>query len=194
MRECDEIDGGPEQGLATCMPQAAEEQRILQQRAQSLAREEGAAAAQEERELYVRLRLGASERYGIPSRYVQEVMPCTQMARVPGVPESIAGVVNRRGELLTVLDLGSLFGISCDDRSEEARVIVVATPDMTLGVLVDDVEGFSEYHVSGLSPPLPSAGVRNLEHVLGIHGGSVAVLNMDAIVSDPTLIVNQSAG
>lgn len=173
------------------MPQSAADQKILQQRADALAQEETTFSDEERRESYVRFRVGAVEQYGIPARHIEEIGQYAQLARVPGVPDPIAGVVNRRGELLTVLNLRTFFRTEPADFDEESRVIVVSGGVMTLGIRVNEVEGLSEYRVSELSPPLPSSGVENFDLVLGVHNGNVTIINVDALLNEPALIVNQ---
>lgn len=51
------------------------------------------------------------QRYGIPVSDVVEVQAMEQFCPVPGTPPFIAGVIHWRGDVLSLLDLGKLFGI-----------------------------------------------------------------------------------
>ena len=46
----------------------------------------------------------------------------------------------------------------------------------------------------GVKPALPSAGVRNLGWVAGVHGGTVTVLDVAALLSGGDLVVDERVG
>lgn len=180
----------PAQSAAALMPQDAAACKVLEERAQAIAKP----ASQRQHELgdqYLRFRLGAVEHYGIPYQYLEELVYVGNLARVPCTPAFVAGVVNHRGELLTILDLKQFFRMPAVALGDEARIIVVRHAGTRTGLLVDAVDGNEEYQGSELSPPLSSEGVSNMEYVLGIHAGSVTLLNLAALLDDPALRVNR---
>lgn len=180
----------PAQSAAALMPQDAATRKVLEERAQAIAKP----VSQQQHELrdqYLRFRLGAVERYGIPYPYLEELVYVGNLARVPCTPAFVAGVVNHRGELLTILDLKQFFRMPALALGDEARIIVVKHAGMRTGLLVDAVDGNEDYQVSELSPPLSSEGVSNMEYVLGIHAGSVTLLNLKVLLDDPALRVNR---
>jgi purine-binding chemotaxis protein CheW len=56
------------------------------------------------------VRLGR-EVYGLDAQYVSVIRPVEQITRVPRVPDWVAGVVNIRGRILSVIDLRRFFGL-----------------------------------------------------------------------------------
>ena len=141
---------------------------------------------------YLRFRLGPSEWYGIPYDHLEEIIYAGNISRVPCTPAFVAGVVNRRGELLSVLDLQQFFRTRSVDRDEQARIIVVRSHGLRVGLLVDAVEGNERYDPAALTPPLLSDGVSNIDYVQGIYEGKVTLLDIAALLADPALTVNQS--
>ncbi|MFN7135178.1 MAG: chemotaxis protein CheW, partial [Myxococcales bacterium] len=55
----------------------------------------------------------ASERYALPLAAVREVVVPATLSRVPRSPAAVCGIMNLRGRVVTVVDLGVLFGL-CD--------------------------------------------------------------------------------
>jgi hypothetical protein len=55
------------------------------------------------------------ERYAIELKEVAEVLPLAGCTPVPGSPPEFLGVINLRGELRAVLDLGRLLALSGND-------------------------------------------------------------------------------
>lgn len=178
------------QSAASLMPQDSLSRRILQERARVLAMP----AVQQQHQLrsqYLKFRLGQVERYGIPYRYLEELLYVGNLARVPCTPAFVAGVINHRGALLTILDLKQFFRMPALAPTADTRIIVVRHAGMRVGLLVDDVDGNQEYLEAELAPPLISDGVSNIAYVQGIHRGDVTLLNLAALLEDPALQVNR---
>lgn len=178
------------QSASALMPQDEETRKLLEERALAIARP-AVQRQHESRNQYLRFRLGAVELYGIPYQYLEELSYVGNLARVPCTPAFVSGVVNHRGELLTILDLKQFFRMQAIDMGDDARIIVVKHADVRVGLLVDAVDGNEEYQDSELFPPLSSEGVSNMEYVLGIHAGNVTLLNLKALLSDPALLINR---
>jgi purine-binding chemotaxis protein CheW len=174
------------------MPQSAAEQQELQERANILARRDHSTTQQDiDRELFIRFRLGSAELYGIPYRYAKTVIPLQEVAIVPCTPAFIAGVINHNGKLLTIVDPKYFFHTHGIAAGAQAWIIVVHWAGITLGILADTIEGDDYYVPSNLAPPLASDGVENMNYVKGIHNGRVIILNMEALLNDPAIIVNE---
>ncbi|MDD4964600.1 MAG: chemotaxis protein CheW [Gallionella sp.] len=176
------------QSAAALMPQDRETCDILAERARTIATPVGQ-QQYEQRDQYLRFRLGTVELYGIPYQYLEELRYVGNLARVPCTPAFVAGVVNHRGELLTILDLKQFFRMPALALAGECRIVVVKHAGTRIGLLVDEVDGNEEYQSDELAPPLGSDGVTNMEYVLGIHAGRVTLLNVAALLNDPALRV-----
>ena len=76
--------------------------------------------------------------YGLDADQVREIVPLLPATRLPGAPRHVKGVVNLRGQLLTVCDLGErLTGRSL--QNPDGSTVVLQAGDRALGILVDDV-------------------------------------------------------
>jgi purine-binding chemotaxis protein CheW len=96
-----------------------------------------------ERFLVVELRGGL---YGIDSGAVREIVTPHEATRLPGAPPHVRGVINLRGQLLTLVDLGHrLTGMAAE--TSEGSIVVVTTAERSLGLLVDDVHEVQELKV-----------------------------------------------
>lgn len=75
----------------------------------------------------------------LPASDVVEVLPARPLARIPGAAASVAGVANRRGRMLTILDLGLALGGRATAAGDGHRVVVVSWADREVGLAVRDV-------------------------------------------------------
>lgn len=79
----------------------------------------------------------------LPADSVVEVLPSRACARIPGAPRSVAGVMNRRGRMLTVVDLGVVLGGEGASIAVDHRVVVVSYRGREIGLAVRDVLQFA---------------------------------------------------
>ena len=130
------------------------------------------------------IRLGKNNKYCIPFGDIVEVRENELIAPIPKVPHIIAGVINWRGKLLTVIDLGKFLSIKEDTSQATNGVIVVSDQNITLGLLANDIVGSQDYDIAALEPPLPMHGIVKPEYIIGLVKGKVAVLNTKNIFID----------
>lgn len=81
----------------------------------------------------------AEELYGINVMQVKEVLRLTEIAPVPGAIHYIVGIINLRGNVITVIDTRALFGLPPTESSNDSRIIVIELEDQVIGMLVDSV-------------------------------------------------------
>jgi purine-binding chemotaxis protein CheW len=87
---------------------------------------------------WVTYKLG-DETYGINVMQVQEVLRHTEIAPVPGAPDYVLGIINLRGNVVTVIDTRSRFGLPSSDISDNTRIVIIESDDQVVGILVDSV-------------------------------------------------------
>ncbi|MFT4607453.1 MAG: purine-binding chemotaxis protein CheW [Urechidicola sp.] len=80
-----------------------------------------------------------NETYGINVMQVQEVLRETEVAPVPGAPYYVIGIINLRGNVVSVIDARIRFGLPTIERNEMTRIIVIEAQQQIIGILVDSV-------------------------------------------------------
>ncbi len=79
------------------------------------------------------------EAYGINVMQVQEVLRVSEITPVPGAPSYVLGIINLRGNVVTVLDTRMRFGLPVYETDDASRVVIVESNGNVLGILVDSV-------------------------------------------------------
>jgi purine-binding chemotaxis protein CheW len=87
---------------------------------------------------WVTFKLGG-EQYAINVMQVQEVLPPTEIAPVPGAPEFVLGIINLRGKVVTVIDTRLRFGMEPKEPDSNSRIIVMEVEENIAGIMVDGV-------------------------------------------------------
>ena len=80
-----------------------------------------------------------NEKYGINVMQVQEVLRITEIAPVPGAPSYVLGIINLRGNVVTVIDTRSRFGLPSVENDDSSRVVIIESEEQVVGILVDSV-------------------------------------------------------
>lgn len=80
-----------------------------------------------------------NEIYGINVMQVQEVLRYTEIAPVPGAPNYVIGIINLRGNVVTVIDTRVRFGLMPSEVSENSRIVIIEAEKQVIGILVDGV-------------------------------------------------------
>ena len=80
-----------------------------------------------------------NETYGINVMQVQEVLREIEVAPVPGAPNYVIGIINLRGNVVSVIDARTRFGLASTERTGMSRIIVIEAHKQIIGVLVDSV-------------------------------------------------------
>lgn len=79
------------------------------------------------------------ETYGINVMQVQEVLRITEIAPVPGAPQYVLGIINLRGNVVTVIDTRTRFGLPTTERDDASRIVIIESEEQVVGILVDSV-------------------------------------------------------
>ena len=79
------------------------------------------------------------ETYGVNVMEVQEVLRVTDIAPVPGAPGYVLGIINLRGNVVSVLDTRRRFGLQSIDNSDATRIVIIESGGQTVGIRVDAV-------------------------------------------------------
>jgi purine-binding chemotaxis protein CheW len=132
----------------------------------------------------------ASETYAIETVYVRATSPLRELTPLPGTPAFLLGLINLRGQILSVIDLKRFFDLPEKGLTDLNRVIIVHGEEMEFGLLADEILGVRSLRRDEIQPPLPTlTGIRE-EYLLGVSRERTVVLNGRKLLTDPALVVN----
>lgn len=79
------------------------------------------------------------ELYGVDVMQVQEVLRHVEITPVPGAAAFILGIINLRGNVVTIIDTRDRFGMPHGDVSDSSRIVIIEAVGQVVGMLVDSV-------------------------------------------------------
>ncbi|MGD0298621.1 MAG: chemotaxis protein CheW [Bryobacteraceae bacterium] len=87
---------------------------------------------------------------------VQEVIRLGPVTPVNYAPEEVLGIVNLRGKIVTIVDLGLRLGFSKAVAGPDSRIFIIEDGDEFIGLLVDRVDEVVEVERGSWQPPPPN--------------------------------------
>lgn len=111
------------------------------------------------------------ETYAIPLLSVREVVAYPKTTPIPYTPPHFVGLMNLRGQVLSVVDLVTKLGVKSNTKvpDEERVVIIVDIGHVQIGVIVDGVNTVLALNKSDISPPPILESKRSTDFITGIH-------------------------
>lgn len=93
------------------------------------------------------------EVYGIKIHHVTEIIGLQTINKLPDMPDYIQGIINLRGKIIPVIDMGIKFKRDKKDYSDRTCIIVVETQRFTAGLIVDHVAEVMTIDEADIAPP-----------------------------------------
>jgi len=118
---------------------------------------------------------------------VQEVIRVESLTRVRHAPDEVTGVINLRGKIVTLLDLGMMLGLGRTVVTKESRIFIIEDRAEFLGVLVDRVGEVIEVESgqeNSLPVNIPAAQARFFQGVCRTGSSVIALLNPREVLNE----------
>ncbi len=166
---------------------------ILKSRAAALAMQEQPDAAAEAGETIETVGfVMAGEAYGIELAFIREILPLKQLTPLPGVPVFVSGIINLRGEILSIVNLRVLFELDAGPRPPGRYVLILSSPEMAFGIEVEGITGIQKIPENALQAALPTLSGQGKKYLKGLSDSGMAVIDGGKLLADPDLVVCQS--
>jgi purine-binding chemotaxis protein CheW len=172
-------------------PGLEEKQKILRARARQLAAGGKGEATSPQALLDVAEFVLGPEHYGIESRHIREIHPLSEFTPLPCTPAFVLGLVNVRGQILSIINIKKLFDLPEKGLTDLNKVIIVRDFHMEIGILADAILGMRSIAPEDLHPSLPTLTGLRAEYLKGITKDSLVVLDLEKILADKKILVDE---
>jgi purine-binding chemotaxis protein CheW len=141
-----------------------------------------------------------NEEYGLAILKVREIIGFMDITAVPRTPDYVRGVINLRGQVISVIDLRAKFGMAMAERTEHTCIIVVEMIQegrkLSTGIIVDRVSEVLNIAAENVEDaPAFGCGVKT-DFIVGMGkiGSSVKILlDIDRVLTNEELAGLQAA-
>jgi purine-binding chemotaxis protein CheW len=137
----------------------------------------------------ISFRIGEQE-FCVDIMEVREIRGWTPATALPQAPPFVRGVINLRGAVLPIVDLGARLGLGTADPTARHVIIVAQVQNQIVGLLVDAVSDILTVTDEDIqpTPDVASDMVRNfVRGLLAIEGRMVSFISLDRVLPDREL-------
>jgi purine-binding chemotaxis protein CheW len=131
------------------------------------------------------------ENYAVDVRYVREIRALENLTTVPCTPDFVAGVVNLRGSLLSVIDIRKFLPIAHGGITDLTRIVIITADPFEVGLLAESVSGIRDVSLGGIHPSGEFRQTASQKHILGVTDDLLTVLDVKSLLRDPRMVVKE---
>lgn len=116
---------------------------------------------------------------------VQEINKLMEMTSVPQAPDYVMGILNLRGQIVTIIDLGKKLGLDTTELTESSRNIIVNSKGEYVGLLVSRISDVVDAAWDKVeAPPANIGGVqgRYFKGVFKTDSRLVGILDVEKVL------------
>jgi purine-binding chemotaxis protein CheW len=99
---------------------------------------------------------------------VQEINKLMEMTTVPQAPDYVMGILNLRGQIVTIIDLEKKLNLGKTELSDMSRNIIVNAQDEYIGLLVSRIGDVVEAKWEKMEPPPANIGGLQSKYFKGV--------------------------
>ena len=123
----------------------------------------------------------ADEEYGFDISCVQSIERLLPITRVPNCREYVKGVLNLRGTVIPVVDLGSRIGLGQISYTDKTRIVITKVESTEIGYLVEKTNDVMTTDWKSIETP-PSNQVDYIEGIAKFNGRLISLLDVTKLI------------
>ena len=124
---------------------------------------------------------------GINILNIQEINKHFEITKVPQASDYIEGILNLRGRIVTIIDLGRKLGLAPVSKDKDNRNIIVNSEDEHIGLLVDAISDVALAKKDDIEPaPSNIGGMKGkfFQGVLKTEKQLIGILDIDEVLKE----------
>ena len=126
-----------------------------------------------------------NDSYCIALDYVKEVLKDASITNVPGIPNFIEGIMNLRGDYITVINLRNFLDLDSTVNYEKKPVIIVKYNELKLAFLIDKINELFEFQDDGVD----NSGDGYFSKEFIYNDTLYTILNVEKIMEDKRIVI-----
>lgn len=125
------------------------------------------------------------ELFGVDTLRVQEILTYQEITSVPLAPDYVRGLINLRGQIVTVIDLRCRLGFEKLEQERSSMNLIVNSDEGLMSLLVDNIGNVLDIPANRLLPPpgtIRGVAVHYIQEVCQLEDDLLIVLNLQNIL------------
>ena len=126
---------------------------------------------------------------------IQEIKKMTEITAVHHAPDYVRGVINLRGQIVTVIDVRKKFRFEAHKDEQSFFVIIVSNGGELIGLLVDEVNDAIRIDSEKLQPPPANVGAIEGYFFTALYKTDtmlVSIIDKDRVIEEQEALVEEN--
>jgi purine-binding chemotaxis protein CheW len=107
------------------------------------------------------------ENYCVDIKQIKEVVRPDFITKVPNTPELVVGIMNLRGEIISIINIKHILGLYYKERTKASRMIITDAIGSSVAIMVDSVKDTIDIEENAIQPPVSTLRNNLLEYTKG---------------------------
>lgn len=135
-----------------------------------------------------------SECFAVPLLKVREVIGMPEVTAIPQAPNHVVGIINLRGQIITIFDLRSRLNAST--KGDQPTVIICEMPFGQMGMIVDLVSSVLSAESEQISEVPPGSRAANHDFITSIYSHEdelILMLDVEKVIGRDARLATASS-
>ncbi|WP_333861016.1 chemotaxis protein CheW [Clostridium sp.] len=124
-----------------------------------------------------------NEQFAVETAKVQSINDAMEITKVPKAPTYIKGLINLRGNVISLLDINFLMDIPKSEESE-GNVIILEMEDELVGISVDQVDEVLDLEDSAVEKENDEKKQAYIKGIINLKDRIITLVDIDKLLSD----------
>ncbi|MBI5325480.1 MAG: purine-binding chemotaxis protein CheW [Ignavibacteriae bacterium] len=123
-------------------------------------------------------------RFAISLDSIIKVIAVVEITPLPEAPSFISGIINLEGRIIPVAELRLRMGMPKKNIQLSDQIIVAATPNRLIGILIDTIDGINNFSESDITPNdeiMPA--IKHINSIAKINNDIIFITNLESFFS-----------
>lgn len=123
------------------------------------------------------------EQFAVETSKVQSINDAMEITKVPKAPAHIKGLINLRGNVISLLDINLIIDVPKkeNDENSENSIIILEMDDELVGIVVDQVDEVLDLDESMIERPGDDNKRPYIEGIINFKDRVVTLINIDKL-------------
>ena len=127
-----------------------------------------------------------NESFGLEITQVDQIVPPSEIFKVPNTPDFVEGLINLRGKVYTIFNLRKKFNLPAKELDESTKIIIVKQDSVSVGFIVDEVNEiitFEESDIENTPQAITGLDRKFLSGIAKKDSKLVLILDLNQVIS-----------
>lgn len=129
--------------------------------------------------------------YAIELQYIRSIEKVREIRELPQTPNFYRGIINMRGEIISIIDLADYFNLGPSASSDEHFVLITQYRDLVVGLMVDIATDVLEIDPTRINVAPSIITEKYIQGILNLEDKMIVLLDVPNILAKDELMVSK---